>query len=120
MNRRIYLTVCCLLALAVLITGCALPFPEEAQVTNQVRAGWIIHALDQYQQDHGHLPDHLEDLQPDYLAELPRTTRGHPFSYVVSDAAAGRYSLCFLLRPTDHGGAGCCYVANYYEWACGS
>jgi len=49
----------------------------QRQVDETVRNGnRIIAALEQYRDEHGCYPDKLNDLSPEYLAEIPSATWG--------------------------------------------
>jgi len=69
------------------------------------RGGPLLHALERYREDHGVYPGSLDELQPDYLAEVPGTGMiAYPdFEYEPPGEAepeAGGYSLyvyCLLM-----------------------
>ena len=50
------------------------------------RGDLICHAIDAYRTKTGKYPPHLEDLQPEFLREIPRPTVGHKqWDYMLID-----------------------------------
>jgi hypothetical protein len=61
---------------AVSITGCEKW--SDRQITETKRRGdAIAHALDAYHAKHGEYPFRLDDLRPEFLAEVPQPTAGN-------------------------------------------
>ncbi len=55
---------------------------RELRAAGEWRCGFIAIAIERYSQEHGHLPDSLTDLTPEYLEHLPTEPfHGHPFEY---------------------------------------
>lgn len=100
-------------ALSLLI-GAALVFPSLSAGSRArmllirratIRAEPLLHAVEGYREDHGAYPGALDELQPEYLAEVPGTGMiGYPnFDYEPPGEAApeaggyGLYVNCFVM-----------------------
>ena len=93
----------------VMLSGCSF-MPERDLTQQRIEQGIaapIRGAIAQYERTTGHLPIHLQELIPTYLAALPKQSNGEEFIYTVS--RTDRYRLCF---------AACCYLAYYEVWDC--
>ena len=106
--------------LIILCTGfglAACKSEQELIQINQDRAHTIIVALDNYESDHGTLPDSLDALVPTYLSRLPNTTRNEPFFYSAS--AVDGYIVSFTVWRKNRRGYGCGYAHDSADWECG-
>jgi hypothetical protein len=73
----------------------------------------VVSALEKYNQDHGTYPDVLEQLLPDYMSEIPKSTmgfRGRPLIYRRGDEHS--YKLAFQLPAWML----CSYDSSRKEW----
>jgi len=75
----------------------------------------IISAITAYRNDHKALPSTLNDLIPKYISEIPSTSSGGEFRYILSPVDGG-YNLCFSGPRTKH--SGCCYLPRFNLWDC--
>jgi hypothetical protein len=78
----------------------------------------IISAIEQYYKSTGYYPGELGDLVPDFLGEIPTTTTGQDFRYVLyqPDFIDWPYVLYFY---GVNGEWGCAYHAKDGDWECG-
>lgn len=100
-----------LLSSALVIAACS---DVDAKQTNQNTAATIVAAIKQYEKTKGHLPETLDELAPNYLAEIPVDVDGNAFSYRL-DRLEGYY-LCFDAPQFER--AGCCYYGRLEIWDC--
>lgn len=81
----------------------------------QERAGELLIALKQYEQDNGKFPAIVEDLVPKYLSAIPRPARRYEYIYDACSDGSG-YILYFrLARSNDEW---CGYSSGAEEWKC--
>ena len=60
---------------------------SDSRIAETKRRGDVIcHAIDTYRTKTGKYPSHLEDLQPEFLREIPQPTVGHKqWDYMLID-----------------------------------
>jgi hypothetical protein len=121
-RRVVEFAVCSAAAVAVSsCRGAADPIAatrEAAQVeieANQAIADPLVHAIEEYERDHGKYPERLESLVPAYLETIPETVADAPFWYYVDDMWG------FVLGFDVSGGleSDCGYTARFALWDCG-
>ena len=82
---------------------------------NEERGSKIVQALNEYEQDHGTVPEQLEELVPTYLPEVPRTSNEEDFIYkMVKVSKSIRFSLYFRVEGT----LSCGYNDPFKMWEC--
>lgn len=104
-----------LLLLLMVLTGCYQNFSAAELVINQERGNLLVAALTEYHSEHNTYPEHLSELVPTYLAELPQNTREHTFFYEKKELEGYRLCLDMQIKP---GYAGCCYQLRFGIWDC--
>lgn len=81
-----------LLVLIVPLFGCAniyrLDLTRDRRV-NATSARKLYSPLNKYRQAHGHYPDNLSRLKPNYIEDLPTTVAGHQFFYLKHKNSQG-------------------------------
>lgn len=82
---------------------------------SQERGSGIVQAIERYELDHGHLPEQLAALTPEYLAIVPKSADDKDFIY-KPDRLDGYY-LCFDVSSKRN--LGCCYNDRLRFWDCG-
>ena len=76
----------------------------------------IISALESYKARHGRYPASLDDLAPEFIAQVPqvKTRSGQGFDYL--SRTGDSYYLMF--RYTGPGTNGCSYTPEAQRWKC--
>jgi hypothetical protein len=112
-TRKNLIVFFCLL---ILITSACMSREKanEVMIANQEKAVDIIEAIENYERDHGQLPEKLDVLVPAYLPEIPETMRGQSFDYVLHNIDG--YYLCFDVTRREN--LGCCYYYRIERWDC--
>ena len=85
---------------------------EESEPSKMI-GNTIVEALANFKQNNGQYPSALEELNPDYLNEIPKTVTGHPFLYDLYDK--DYYILKF---PFTRRNIACGYTPLSEEWEC--
>ena len=91
-----------LVVLVPALGGCDSSAPDALNVAGNQ----IVSALEAYRADHGNYPLKLEELQPDYLADVPEANWGNrEWHYTPSETQYGLH----VCRGQDH------YPCYYYS-----
>lgn len=94
--RRMAVRVITVILLAIAVSGCdqfsefvdAEPWKWSAPgvVETKRRGDIVCHAVEAYREKTGKYPSRLEDLQPEFLREIPQPTVGHnEWAYMLRD-----------------------------------
>ncbi|MFZ5855430.1 MAG: hypothetical protein ACOYZ6_01240 [Chloroflexota bacterium] len=128
MKKRHVISIILLAVVSITISNCSFTFRdgETDNTSNKQIAESVINSIDQFQHEHGYLPESLSLLVPDYLASVPLTVRGDNFVYhSFHDSDRGEdYELCFFDDTSNKTSYGCCYMnffdnpPNYDGWDC--
>jgi hypothetical protein len=76
------------------------PTPQDNQMIRQIQA-----AIQQYGQDTGYYPDTLDNLYPNYLTTLPRTSSGEAFVYNNQNGYVAHPGAMPAARPAPQAGS---------------
>jgi len=114
--KGVALTICCFLAVS--LSAC---MSEDDEIeANKERASKIIQAVYAFEQAQGRFPEHLDELVPEHIAEMPKTVQGSDFIYYVVRSEhydPGHFDLGFELASRRN--MGCGYSSKYENWECG-
>lgn len=106
----LFATLYCILVLS----APACTSTAERITDNQERASSIIQALSNYEQDYGCFPEQLDALIPTYLEEIPETTVGQNFVYVL-ESQDSYYIIFDVPGKRD---LSCRYIHRWDSWDC--
>jgi hypothetical protein len=108
-NLVIFLTILGLFA--AFITNCR---GLENEKKNKEQAEMIIKSLYEYREVHNSFPNELRDLVPEFLKQIPKTTGGQEYFYLIN--STDRFLISFMM--SSH--YGCGYSDKLKEWECSS
>jgi hypothetical protein len=92
-----------------------LDFISEEREIGMQQGNEIVAAIENYYRETSQYPNHLDELVPVYLNEIPLTITGEQFEYRLVEPHF--YSLSFLLRRRGERFA-CTYMGDLKTWEC--
>lgn len=101
--------------LALMLFGLSRESARQAQTFNLTQGDVIVSAIYAYEEKYQTVPTSLDQLSPEFLAEIPLTQAQTPFVYNPTGRLKNEpWSISFEIE----GYGGCAYRPHYQFWDC--